>query len=56
MISVTLAAIVACRAGSPALNSPTDAPINSESAEVTVITVCFELQNSQNTSPEKRQA
>ena len=32
------------------------APIKSDSADVTVMTVCFELQKSQNTSPEKRHA
>ena len=30
--------------------------MSSDSADVTVMTVCFELQNSQKTSPEKRQA
>ena len=50
------AASAACRDGSPALNSPTDAATRSDSAEVTVMTVCFELQNSQKTSPEKRHA
>ena len=54
--SATHAASAAWRAGSPPLSSPTDAPISSESAEVTVMTVCFELQNSQKTSPENRQA
>jgi hypothetical protein len=54
--SATHAASEAWRAGSPPLKSPTDAPISSESAEVTVMTVCFELQKSQKTSPEKRQA
>ena len=39
--------------GIAALNSPTDAPISSDSAEVTVMTVCFELQKSQKTSPGK---
>ena len=52
----TQAANAAWRAGSPALNSPTDAPISSDSADVTVMTVCFELQKSQKTSPEKRHA
>ena len=55
-ISVMQAASAACRAGSPPLSSPTDAPISSDSADVTVIAVCLELQNSQNTSPENRQA
>ncbi len=55
-MSVTAAAMAACRPGSPALNSPTDAPIKSESADVTVMTVCFELHKSQKTSPEKRHA
>ena len=50
------AARAAWRSGSPALRSPTDAPISSDSAEVTVMTVCFELQKIQKTSPENRQA
>ena len=55
-ISVTHAASAAWRTGSPALKSPTDAPISSDSADVTVTTVCLELQNIQKTSPENRQA
>ena len=55
-MSATEAANAAWRAGSPALNSPTDAPIKSDSADVTVMTVCFELQKSQKASPEKRHA
>ena len=55
-MSAMQAASAACRAGSPALRSPTDAPIRSDSADVTVMTVCFELQKSQKTSPENRQA
>ena len=35
---------------------PSDEPMSSEIAEVTVIAVCRELQNSQNTSPPKRHA
>ena len=50
------AASAACRDGSPPLNSPTDAATSSDNAEVTVMTVCLELQNSQKTSPEKRHA
>ena len=50
------AASAAWRAGSPPLSSPTDAPISSDNADVTVMTVCFELQKSQKTSPENRQA
>ena len=56
IMSAAHAASAACRAGSPPLSSPTDAPIRSDSADVTVTTVCFELQRSQKTSPEKRQA
>ena len=56
IISAAHAASAACRAGSPPLNSPTDAPMSSDSAEVTVTTVCFELQKIQKTRPEKRQA
>ena len=56
IMSVTQAASAAWRAGSPALSSPTDAPINSDNADVTVMTVCFELQRPQKTRPEKRQA
>ncbi len=50
------AANAAWRAGSPPLSSPTDAPISSDSADVTVMTVRVELQNSQKTRPENRQA
>ena len=56
IISVTPAASAAWRSGSPALKSPTDAPISSDNADVTVMTVCFELQKIQNTSPENRHA
>ena len=55
-MSASAAASAACRAGSPALRSPTDAPTSSDSADVTVMTVCRELQKIQNTSPENRQA
>jgi hypothetical protein len=41
---------------SPPARSPRDAPTSTEIADVTVIAVCRELQNNQNTSPEKRQA
>src|SRR5215813_10178985 len=44
------------RAGSPPENSPSDVPMSSDMAEVTVIAVCRELQNSQKTSPENMQA
>ena len=44
------------RAVSPPAISPNDAPINSEMAEVTVMDVCRELQNNQNTNPPKRHA
>jgi hypothetical protein len=55
-MSVTHAARAACRTGSPPLNCPTDAPISSDNADVTVTTVCVELQKSQNARPENRQA
>ena len=41
---------------SPPAISPSDAPTSSEIADVTVIAVWRELQNSQKTRPEKRQA
>ena len=44
------------RVGSPPAISPSDAPTSREMADVTVMAVCRELQNSQKTSPEKRQA
>jgi hypothetical protein len=44
------------REASPPARSPSDAPTSTEIADVTVIAVCRELQNSQKTSPEKRQA
>ena len=44
------------RPGSPAAISPSEAPTRREIAEVTEIAVWRELQNSQNTSPENRQA
>ena len=50
------AASAAKRAGSPPASSPSVEPISSEIADVTVIAVCRELQNSQNTSPENRHA
>lgn len=59
-MSATSRAVPAARAPnrvvSPPATSPSDAPTSSEMAEVTVIDVCRELQKSQNTSPEKRQA
>ena len=44
------------REGSPPARSPSDAPTRTEIAEVTVIAVCRELHNNQNTNPENRQA
>ena len=41
---------------SPPARSPNDAPMSREMAEVTVMDVCRELQNSQKTSPPKRHA
>jgi hypothetical protein len=42
--------------GSPPASSPSEAPTSSEIAEVTVITVWRELQNSQKTRPGNRHA
>ena len=50
------AASAAKREGSPPEISPSDAPIRSDIAEVTVTTVWRELQNNQNTRPPNRQA
>src|SRR5262245_60271666 len=44
------------RVVSPPAISPSDAPVSNEIAEVTVTTVCRELQNNQKTSPPNRQA
>src|SRR5215813_13353944 len=44
------------REASPPARSPSDAPTSTEMAEVTVIAVCRELQNSQKTRPENRHA
>lgn len=44
------------RVGSPPEISPSEAPTSSEMAEVTVIAVWRELQNSQNTKPPNKQA
>src|ERR1700740_1684819 len=44
------------RVVSPPVISPRDAPTSSEMAEVTVMTVWRELQNSQNTSPPNKHA
>jgi hypothetical protein len=44
------------RDASPPANSPSEEPTNSEIADVTVIAVWRELQNSQKTSPENGQA
>ncbi len=41
---------------SPPAIPPNDAPMSSEMADVTVIVVCRELQNSQKTSPPNRHA
>ena len=56
VISAAHAASAACRAGSPPLRVATELPISSDRADVTVMTVCLELQKSQNTRPENRQA
>src|SRR6478672_1989121 len=50
------AASVAWRTGSPASRVPSVAPMSNEIADVTDIAVTFELQNSQYTRPENRQA
>jgi hypothetical protein len=55
-ISAAQAASAPKREVSPFASSPSVAPIRSEIAEVTVIAVWRELQKSQKTSPEKRQA
>jgi hypothetical protein len=47
-------ASAARRTLSPPDHSPRDDPINNEIADVTVIDVCRELQNNQNTNPAKR--
>jgi hypothetical protein len=44
------------REASPLASPPSDAPTSSEIADVTVMAVCRELQNSQKTSPAKRTA
>ena len=44
------------RVGSPPAIVPSEAPTSTEIADVTVIVVWRELQNNQNTSPEKRHA
>ena len=54
--SAVAAASAPNRASSPPAISPSVAPMSSEMAEVTVITVCLELQSSQKTRPPKRQA
>ena len=41
---------------SPPAISPSEAPTNNEIAEVTVMVVCRELQNSQNTKPPNKHA
>ena len=44
------------RVGSPPAMSPSEEPIKSEMADVTLMTVCFELQKNQKTNPENRHA
>ena len=44
------------REGSPPAMLPSDEPMSNEIADVTVIDVCRELQNSQNTRPPNKQA
>ena len=44
------------RVTSPPAISANEAPTNSEMADVTVMAVCRELQKSQKTKPENRQA
>ena len=59
-IAATMSAMHAAsapkRAGSPPANAPSEEPSSSEIAEVTVIAVCRELLNIQNTRPENRHA
>ncbi len=59
-MSATSKAVPAARAlnrlVSPPAISPNDAPTSREMAEVTVTTVCRELQKSQKTSPPNKQA
>src|SRR5262245_35210229 len=50
------AASGAIRVGSPPARAPSVEPVSTEIADVTVIVVWRELQNSQNSSPENRQA
>src|SRR5207253_7731307 len=50
------AASAANREASPPAKSPSDAPTRTERADVTVIAVCRELQNSQKTRPENKHA
>ena len=44
------------RLASPPAMAPSDEPIKSEIADVTVMAVCRELQNSQKTSPGNKHA
>ena len=59
-MSATSSAVAAASAPnrdvSPPAISPSEAPMSSEMAEVTVTEVCRELQNSQKTSPPNRHA
>src|ERR1700739_2729496 len=59
-ISATSKAVPAARAlkrgVSPPAISPSEAPTSKDMADVTVTTVCRELQNSQKTSPPKQHA
>ena len=54
--SAVLAAIAPKRAGSPPAMLPSDEPMSSEIADVTLIHVCCELQKSQNTRPPNKHA
>src|SRR4051812_10128323 len=55
-INAVQAASAAKRVVSPPARSPSDAPTRSEIADVTLIAVCRELQNTQKTRPEKSTA
>ena len=59
-ISATSKAVTAASAlyllTSPSAMPPNEAPTSREMAEVTVMVVCRELQNNQNTSPPNKQA
>src|SRR5436190_924749 len=59
-MTATRTAVPAARAlnrlVSPPASSPNEAPVSSEIADVTVMVVCRELQNSQKTSPPNKHA